>query len=309
LRSTRDTRFCAGILFTLVALVFDYTLAPALYSGSTLAALTVLLLLAYRQSRGKQPLPAAPLLSWPRLLIFGSLHALLILAGRHSASPLQFAALHYSAMTSAMVAGKLIVFLPSLALFPMHAWREFGRRYRWEMIAAVVVLFTFFPYRLFQLVFPYYSPLLGAFVYHAAHLFLPTLTYAGGVQPLIVGPSLDVRIIFECTGADGVNLFDWLFGFVLLVEWGRCNKLRALISYAGGVAAILAANAVRIILMVLVGNLISADWVMRVHLYAGSLFFSGVFLVYLIFAYPFMINHLKTAKSPAPRAIFSQEPA
>jgi len=151
--------------------------------------------------------------------------------------------------------------------------------------------------------------LLGSFVYHAAHPFLPTLKYAGGVQPLIVGPSLDVRIIFECTGADGVNLFDWLFGFVLLVEWGRCNKLRALISYAGGVAAILAANALRIILMVLVGNLISADWVMRVHLYAGSLFFSGVFLVYLIFAYPFMIDSLKMATPSAPRAVFSQEPA
>ena len=142
------------------------------------------------------------------------------------------------------------------------------------------MLFTFFPFRLFELAYSLYSPLLGAFVYHASRLFIPSLRYMAVPQPLILGPHLDVQIIFACIGADGVRLFDCLFGLIVLIEWNRCNKFRTLLSYAAGIATILAANALRIVLMVLIGNLISADGVIEVHLVAGSLFFSLAFFVF-----------------------------
>jgi exosortase/archaeosortase family protein len=184
----------------------------------------------------------------------------------------------------------LLVFFPSLALLHRRAWRDFALRFQYELIAAAVVLFTFFPYRLFQLAYAYYSPLLGALVYHVSVFFIPSLHYVAKPLPLILGPHLDVQIIFGCLGADGLALFDWLFGLVMVLEWRRCNKSRALLSYWAGVAAMLAANALRIVLMVLIGNLVSDRWVIATHLNAGWLFFSCTFFVFMLFAYPFMLQ-------------------
>lgn len=286
----------------MMAVGLDYELAPAWYSSSTLCALAVLLLLAYRESRRVAPAPkAVPFPSWPRLVIFGTLHAALILAGRFSAASLQSAALHYSTPASAIVLAKLIVFFPSLAFFSRREWMESGRRFRSEMIAAAIVLFTFFPYRLFQLFYWPYSSLLGRTVYRISHFFVPYIAYAPGFEPVILGHFLNVRIIFGCLGADGVNLFDWLFGLVLLLEWNRFNKRRALLCYLAGIAAILSANVTRIVLMVLVGNLISPDVVERTHLQAGWIFFSCVFVAFLFFAYPYMLGKPQIGASESVR--------
>ncbi len=292
----RRDNFRSAIFLTLIAIACDYALAPGWYSSSPLLAVTALLLLSFRQNDPTQLHPATAPISWRRLLAFVSLHGVIVLTGLLFASPLQFAASHYSLVTSAFVAGKLLVLFPSLALFPGTARRDFVLRFRYELIAALVVLFTFFPYRMFQLVSAYYSPVLGALVYHLSHLFIPSLRYAAGPQPLIFGPHLDVQIIFGCLGADGITLFDCLFGLVMFIEWGRCNKSRALLSYIAGITAMVAANALRIILMVLVGNVISDRWVIATHLNAGWLFFSFTFTVFMFFAYPFLLEN------PSPRA-------
>lgn len=300
MRFGRRDNVRVAVFYTLVAIALDYALAPAWYSSSPLLAVIVLLLLAFRQDDEKQPYFAGTAISWKRLLSFGGLHAAVVLAGRYSGSPLRFAALHYSALTSAIVAGKLLVLFPSLALLPRRAWRGFALRFKHELIAALVVLFTFFPYRLFQLAYAYYSPLLGSLVYHVSLLFIASLRYAASPQPLILGPHLDVQIIFGCLGADGLALFDCLFGFVIFMEWRRCNKGRALLSYVAGVAAMLAANALRIVLMVLVGNLISDRWVIATHLNAGWLFFSFTFFVFLLFAYPFVLEKVPQRAAATP---------
>lgn len=295
LRSNRDYRFCVGIICTMIAVALDYRFAPAWYSSSTLLALVGLLLLAYRESRRvTAPTKGVPFPSWPRLLMFGALHAALILAGRFSAASLQSAALHYSTLSSAIVSAKLMVFFPSLALFSRREWMELGRRFGSEMIASAIVLFTFFPYRLFQLFYWPYSSLLGRTVYHISHFFVPYIAYAPGFEPVILGHFLNVRIIFGCLGADGVTLFDWLFGLVVFLEWQRFNKRRALLCYFAGIATFLSTNVTRIVLMVLVGNLVSPDVVERTHLQAGWIFFSCVFVGFLFFAYPYMLDKPQT---------------
>jgi len=289
--SSRDDRFRTGVLCAILAVALDYKLAPAWFSASTLWALAVLFLLVYRETRRVGPAPrtvAFP--SWPRLLAFSAMHAALIFAGRLSASALQSAALHYSPLGNAIISAKLIVLFPSLVLFSWREWMELGKRFRSEMIASAIVLFTFFPFRLFELFYSPYSALLGQTVYHISHFFIPWIGYAPGFTPLILGRYLNVRIIFECLGADGVNLFDWLFGLVLILDWHRVHKRRALLCYFAGIATILSANVARIVLMVLVGNLISPELVERTHLQAGWIFFSCAFLLFLFFAYPYMLN-------------------
>jgi hypothetical protein len=53
--------------------------------------------------------------------------------------------------------------------------------------------------------------------------------------------------------------------------------------------------------MVLVGNAISERWVIATHLNAGWLFFSFTFFVFMVFAYPFMLEQppQRGAASPA----------
>jgi len=298
LESSRDYRFCTAVILTMLAVAIDYRFAPAWYSSSTLFALLVLLLLAYRESRRMVATPKpVPFPSLPRILTFGLLHATLILLGRLSALSLQSAALHYSTLSSVVVSLKLMVLFPSLALFSRREWTGLSKRFGSELIASAIVLFTFFPYRLFQLFYWPYSALLGQTVYRISHFFVPYIGYAPGFEPMILGHFLNVKIIFGCLGADGVNLFDWLFGLVLLLDWHRFNKRRALLCYFAGIAAILSANVTRIVLMVLVGNLISPELIERTHLQAGWIFFSSVFVAFLFFAYPYMLDKARSATS------------
>ena len=137
MRFSRSDTFCVATLCTLAAIAFDYACAPAWYSGSPLLAVAALLLLACRQNdseRDESLDPPAPPISWQRLVVFCGLHVAIILAGRASASPLRFAGLHYSILTSAIVAGKLIVLFPSLVLLPWHAWKQFALRFRQENV-------------------------------------------------------------------------------------------------------------------------------------------------------------------------------
>lgn len=297
--SMRTNSFCLGILLTLAALTVDYTIAPVWYSSSPILALFVLLVLVYRKNGGRHSLGVARLASWQRLSVFGGGHALIAFAGYYFASSLQLASSHYSMAATAIVAGKLIVLFPSLAFLPAHPWRMYWQRFKPEMFAALVVMLTFFPYRLFQIAFARYSGVLGAVTYRAALLFVPGLRYVAGPNPILSGPSLDVQIVFGCCGLDAINLFDCLFGLALLLEWSRFNKVRALVSYVVGFGTMLTANVIRLVLLVTVGNLISAEWIARVHLNAGWLFFSIVFLGFMSFAYPFMLIR-RDSQSSAP---------
>ena len=110
-----------------------------------------------------------------------------------------------------------------------------------------------------------------------------------GAEPIITGPWLDVKILFYCSGIEGVYLFDFLFGLLALWEWNSFNKRRLLGGYFLGLGVILAANVLRIVLMVLVGNLISPDLGEgNMHLHAGWVLFAIVFVVFLRMTYAWL---------------------
>ena len=288
------------MLLTAFALAMDYRVVPALYNGSTLWATGVFLVLVYRgKGRPVDDAGAAELLppSWGRLLAFGSLHALLLGVASLARTPLATAGSAYSLNATATAAAKFLVLVPTWVLFPASQWRLLWRRYHSELLAALVVLLTFFPYRLFMLVWPRYSAVLGRLVYLGALPFVPGLEYVAAANPGVVGPKLWVEIGFYCSGIEGVYLFDYLFGLIVLLEWNRLNKRRALAGYGLGLAAILAANVLRIILMVVIGNLISpAIGADRFHVHAGWVFFSVAFLVFLRASYSWMLE--SAAKKP-----------
>lgn len=87
---------------------------------------------------------------------------------------------------------------------------------------------------------------------------------------------------------------------MLILDWNRFNKRRLLISYFAGLAAMIAANALRITFLVVFGNRVSAGLIERYHISAGWAFFAGAFIVYLISSYSWLLRgSLQVAASPA----------
>jgi exosortase/archaeosortase family protein len=274
---------------TLSAFTVDCIVVPELFRASTLWALAALFALVIRRgtSGAENELPGTCALARNRILLFCGLHALLL-------SVLLFA---NPALPTAM---KFAVLLPTLALFPLKSWLIQLRAYRMEFLAALIVMITFFPSRFFNMIMPWYPDLLGHLVYRVVSIFVNGLTYVAGTQPVIGGPKLDVEIIYDCTGIEGVNLFDCLFALIMIAEWNRLNKLRAALCYVAGLASILAGNVLRIILFVLLANTVApVIGAGRFHIHAGWVFFALIFVGFLAATYKWMLQSPSSSLIPS----------
>jgi exosortase/archaeosortase family protein len=275
-----------ALLLTLGAVAGDQFASPALYSSSPLWASAICIALVRRRGEGGLEAGAGNFrFSSVRMGLFCAAHVLLVCAARFLQGTLDPVA---GTLSSAgwMTAGlKLSVLLPTLLLLPLKRWGVLARAYAAEGIAALIVLFTFFPGRILASIWPWYGQLLGRFVFVITGLFVQGITYSTGLIPTLHGPDLDVAILLTCSGISGIELFDYLFAFVALLDWNRLRKGRLLVAYFGGIAAMFIGNALRIASFVVLGNRGFAEAVARFHLSAGWIFFSCVFLAYLSLSY------------------------
>jgi exosortase/archaeosortase family protein len=285
--------FCIILLNTFVALVLDYLLAPSLYNGSTLWATGALFVLTWGGKKQAASLTSgevsAVTQTW-RFLLFALFHIAFIFVGRALAPGLHTASLSYTLSSGLLALTKLLALLPTVVLLPLALWRRVAKALRPELLASLVVLLTFFPQRMFATFWPWYSQILGYAAYSVARLFVPNLVCVTGPVPALIGPRLDVSIILPCSGIDGVRLFDLLFGVIVAVEWKWLDKGRALLAYLVGIATVLMANAVRISLLVILGNRGLSKWVVRQHVNIGWAVFSLAFLAFLWIAYDWMLR-------------------
>jgi exosortase/archaeosortase family protein len=202
-----------------------------------------------------------------------------------------------ASVSGALVAlWKLGVLAPTILLLPLSGWKELLSPYRAEIVAALIVLLTFFPSRAIEELWPWYGQALGRFVYMLSSIFARGIGYIGNSNPTLTGPNLDVTIVLACSGINGIELFDYLLGAVAVLDWNRLQKRRLLAAYVLGLFAMLLGNSLRITSLVVFGNRGFADLVAHYHITAGWLFFSVVFLVYLSFTYGWM---LKKSSLPA----------
>lgn len=286
-----------ALVFTFSAIALDQLLAPALRTSTPLWAVFALFLLFWRRGPsvwGTSELPNSPRFSVWRVLLFFAAHAGLVLAASNAPGPLSDPR---HAWVRTLL--KLLVLVPTLSLFSLREWKDFLASYKPEFVAALVVLFTFFPLRVIGAVWPWYGQVLGRFVYSIARPLVPSLGYVNALFPTITGPDLDVTVILDCSGFNGVQLFDYLFGLVAVCDWNRLQKGRTLLAYFLGILAMLLGNALRITAMVVFGNHGFSEQVRRFHLSAGWLFFSVTFLVYLVFVYRWMLAYSSRKESAA----------
>lgn len=288
--STISTR----LLLCLATIIADYLFAPALYNGSTLWATAALLLLIFRRGQASDPHindAKLPSRSLPRIAIFLILHASIILYGHHFSAPL-ISNSSSDALTAAIhSASKFLILLPTAILFTTRDWTPILRRYSHEFAAAAIVLLTFFPYRLFHSIWPTYSQIIASLAYHAARPFVPGIGFIPHPIPTILGPQLDLQIVFWCSGFSALALFDTLIALIAFLDWNELNHQRLLIAYSAGAAAILIANVIRISMLVIVGNEIAPKYAMgKFHINAGWIFFAAVYFIILTTTYRWMLT-------------------
>lgn len=285
---------CARILLSLIMIAADYLAAPALYNGSTLWATAALLLLIFRRGQAvgsSSDAPAIAKLSPARLAIFFGLHAIIIAIGRSSGSLFTSAAASDALAAAPLAAAKLLILVPVIALFSLAEWRALLRKYRAEFIGALIVLFTFFPYRLFHTIWPAYSQLIATLAYYGAKPFVAGLAFINQPIPTITGPQINLQIVFWCSGFSALALFDTLVALIALLDWNELNHARLLTAYIAGGVAILAANIVRISVLVIIGNDIGPEYAMgRFHVNAGWAFFAAIYLIILAVSYRWMLK-------------------
>ena len=294
LPSPAEQAICVRLLLCLGAIGIDYLLSPALYNGSTLWASAALLLLVFR--RGQAPVAdaaglAIAKLSGSRLVIFLALNAIIIAIGRYLNAAFTTAAASDAGAAALLAAAKLLILLPGIVLFTRSDWASLLHRYRAEFVAALVVLLTFFPYRLFHTIWPAYSQVIASLAYYGAKPFVAGLGFSSLPIPTILGPQLDLQIIFWCSGFSALAMFDTLVALVAVLDWNELNHKRLLIAYFAGAFAILVANVVRVSLLVIVGNVIAPRYAMgRFHVNAGWVFFALVYLLILAISYRWMLR-------------------
>lgn len=293
------------LLLALVATAGDQLAARTLFTSSPLWAVAVCLILVWRRSAGfDREANAVPSGSrFARIALFVLAH--LCIVGIGLAISRDFAANVSGTLSPGgvmLMALKFSVLLPTLVLLPCRRWRFLASSYAAEGIAGLVVLFTFFPSRALSTIWPWYGQLLGQSVFAVARVFARPLSYVASFTPTIQGPALDVTILPSCSGISGIELFDYLFAFVAVLDWNSLRKGRMLAAYFAGVAVMLAGNALRIVSFVVLGNRGFADIVSRYHLSAGWIFFSVLFLVYLSLIYGALLNTRRRNVEQAPSA-------
>lgn len=278
--------------FSLGAIGADQLAARFLFSSSPLWAVAAFALLVWRRGDAVKESDSTQTitLSLSRIMLFVAAHLLLVVFAKAFGATLQP---HAGTLTLAgwlVAALKFSVLLPSAVLLTVDQWHSVLRTYSAEMLAGLIVLLTFFPSRFLDALWPWYGQALGRTVFHVAKVFVSSLIYIKAFSPVLFGPGLSVTILPSCSGINGIELFDYLFGFVVLVDWNRLRKVPALLGYFGGLAAILLGNVLRICSFVIFGNRGFADFVAQFHISAGWIFFSLIFLLYLSATYRWLIR-------------------
>jgi exosortase/archaeosortase family protein len=287
-----------ALTLTLAAIAADQFAAPILHSTSPLWATAAWLLLALRRSEfprvrdDPSKLPLSP----GRLASFLLAHLGLILVSRAMLGTFQPVAGTTTSGGTFLAVWKLCVLAPTILLLPLPGWKVLLRTFRAELVAALVVLFTFFPRRVLESLWPWYGQALSRLVFLLASPLAPGLGYVKDLAPTVTGPNLDVTIILACSGINGLELFDYLFAFVALLDWNRLRKRRMLLAYFSGLLAMLLANTLRLTTIVVLGNHGYADIVSRFHISAGWVFFCAMFLLYISLIYSWMLHK----KRPSP---------
>jgi exosortase/archaeosortase family protein len=205
-------------------------------------------------------------------------------------------------LSAAKASLKVLVLMPALILLPFSLWRTVWRHYRDVSIAAAVILLTFFPWRIFEFHWELQAKLAGHAVFQISRCFIATLSLLPAAEPVLSGPELSVTVTQVCSPMAAVHTFQVLFGIAAVWEWNRWNKRRLAVAYFGGLLFMVGVNVMRISIMLITGNLLSASLVLDYHTAFSWAFYALGFSAYFFCIQPWLQNSASATVEPAPAA-------
>lgn len=260
----------AALILSALAVWFDYAVVPALNAFTPPLVLLLTAVLVLRSG------PTKNMVTSSRTAAGLEIRGLLLFAAAHITFLVGFSTsrVFLSPNSGALAAiAKYTVLAPTALLLPWSAWMRLLRDHRAECIAGVLALLTLYPQRLFTMAWPWYAEILGHTAYALSRPLVSGLSYVAHPDPQILGSSLDVTILFWCSGLRGLVALQIVFALMLMLDWPALNRRRALVAYFVGSLIIMAANVLRVVLVVVIGNRFSSALVARYHMAAGWVFF------------------------------------
>jgi exosortase/archaeosortase family protein len=221
------------------------------------------------------------------------------------------------------------------AIFEAHSFVMAGLWYLLGFIVLIAILFIFVDFRvfgnliktfkkewilsssfavLFLATFPLVQRLWQPFAFFAGKMVAKALAFShpgswfNPTTNTLYVREFSTSIGEPCSGVEGMSLFIILFTAMLIVDWKRIYKGKALLLYPIGVIMMSVANIVRIYAIELLGYQISLKFgpdvahkiVMdQFHSHFGWIFYTILILIFFKIAYPFFIRPAKTVKDSA----------
>ncbi|MFC1682133.1 archaeosortase/exosortase family protein [Nanoarchaeota archaeon] len=178
-----------------------------------------------------------------------------------------------------------IFFFLLLGVFSLEFLRNFLKKFKKELI--YFLLFGIIVYSLMTLVWKLW-PFLSLIVLRIVEFMFNLIN----IQTLLIGErTLQVgefaaKIGEACSGVYSIFIFASLYLFIVLLDWKKLNKLKAILIFFPAVIGAFFMNVLRVFLLFIVGEFVSRKAALGLyHSYTGMLFFLFYFVIFWLFAY------------------------
>jgi len=136
---------------------------------------------------------------------------------------------------------------------------------------------------------PYMIPLVLKIVY----FLLKKVTSHAKIIPgdILVVKNFAVIIAEACSGIYSIFIFSSIYLFIILLDWVKINKKRAILIFIPAIIGVFFVNIFRVFLLMLVGGYFSEKIALGLyHSYTGMIFFLVYFTIFWLVMYKWMKN-------------------
>ncbi|MBR9705444.1 archaeosortase/exosortase family protein [Candidatus Pacearchaeota archaeon] len=182
----------------------------------------------------------------------------------------------------------LIFIFLGLAIFGYSFFKDFYKEFKRELTYFLIfgVIVYFLMEQVWKL-WPYFALIVTKSVHFLLDL-LPAKVILLNSNTLQFG-TFAAKIAEACSGTYSIFLFTALYLFILLLDWKKFNKLRAILIFVPAVIGAFLVNIFRVFVLMVVGNYISREAALGLyHSYTGMIFFLIYFALFWVLTYKWL---------------------
>ncbi|MBW2998375.1 archaeosortase/exosortase family protein, partial [Candidatus Woesearchaeota archaeon] len=190
-----------------------------------------------------------------------------------------------------------------LAFFKYQYLKDFAKKFKYEILISVIIAVIFrYIYYFLSLSWKFFSGTVAYFVYYLLKITYSDVVLLESVgSPTIYLKNFGARIFYQCSGIEGMSLFITLFLILIIIEWNRIVKWKALYLLFLGTLGAFLLNTLRVYFIFIIGSEFSKEFALGFfHSNVGWILFSVYFIVFELLTINWMstrvdhkVKHLK----------------